>query len=132
MQEKDKAQTLLNDLDERVDKWIDKAEEIFNFAKTAADIFNKGTLEQKKTTLASLGSNLTLRDGKLSIILHKPLKLIEDISKEAKEISERFEPLDVAENKRTLEETYSQSPLVLRQQDSNLRPAGYGCCFRFL
>lgn len=123
MQEKDKAQTLLNDLDERVDKWIDKAEEIFNFAKTAADIFNKGTLEQKKTTLASLGSNLTLRDGKLSIILHKPLKLIEDISKEAKEISERFEPLDVAENKRTLEETYSQSPLVLRRPDSNWRPA---------
>jgi len=52
--------------------------------------------------------------------LEKPLQAIKKASPVVREINEMFEPLKDVENKRTLEEMYSQSPVLLRGQDSNL------------
>jgi len=112
MKEKLHLQELFNDTDSRVDSWIEKAEDVFNFAKVAKTRFENGTQEEKRTILSALGSNLSLRDGKLSITIDKPLLLMERAAGEVKAIHNRLEPLESVENKGTLAGLYSQSPIL--------------------
>ncbi|MBD3360586.1 hypothetical protein GF366_02165 [Candidatus Peregrinibacteria bacterium] len=44
----------------------------FKFATYAKHRFENGTLDDKKTIFQSLGQNFLLKDGKLSVELHKP------------------------------------------------------------
>jgi len=113
--EKIKLHELLNDTDSRVDNWIERAEEVFHFAENARTTFQKGTLEAKRQILAALGSNSLLKDGKLSINVEKPIILMEEVAKGVKELNERLEPPQTVENTGTLEEKYSQSPMMLRR-----------------
>lgn len=119
--EKLKLQELLNDSDKRVDNWIETAEQLFNFAKIAKTKFENGTLEDKKIILSTLGSNLVLKDQNLSILLQKPLLSIEKAAFEVKAISKRFEPLKNSEDKRTMGEIYSQSPVLHGWRESDPR-----------
>ncbi|MGE5445215.1 MAG: hypothetical protein ACM3SR_11545 [Ignavibacteriales bacterium] len=111
------VQELLNDIDTRINKWIRKVEELFDFAKTAKDRFENGTLEEKRAILSDLGSNLQLKDKKLSISIEKPFSLIEEAAKEIRAIHTGLEPQETLKNKSTLAEIYSQSPKLLRQLD---------------
>ena len=51
----------------RADKWNQLTEDAFNFATYARHNFANGSLQEKREILSSLGSNPTLKDGKLSI-----------------------------------------------------------------
>ena len=124
LQEKNHYQELLADADDRVTKWIDRAEEIFNFARDAKLKFETGTAEDRRSILSALGSNLTLKGQKLNISIEKPLVLLEETAREVKSIHQRFEPDQPPINNRTSEEKYLQSPMMLRRQDSNLQPSG--------
>lgn len=117
VKEKFRLQELLNDADIRVNKWIEKAEEVFYFAKTARLRFENGSSDEKRGILSTLGSNLLLKDRKLSISIEKPLLFVESAAKEARAIQERLEPQEILQNKRTLAEIYSQSPKLLRLLD---------------
>lgn len=97
--EKTRLSELLIDTDNRVDKWLDKAEEVFNFAKTAKIRFENGSNEDKREILHNLGSNLLLKDGKLNLSIEAPLILIEKVSGDVKELFERLEPLEISDNK---------------------------------
>ncbi len=108
---------LQNDIDARVNKWVEKAEEIFNFAKTARFRFKNGSIEEKRVILYTLGSNLLLKNKKVNNFIEKSLLLIERAAKEVKAIHERLEPQEILKNKRALAEIYSQSPKLLRQLD---------------
>lgn len=120
IKEKTHLQELLNDTDCRVTKWVSSMEQVFNFAKSAKKVFENGSLDEKRQIFSSLGSNLSLKDKKLTINVQKPLVLIESIASEIKSVSKRLEPLKNPVNKRTLDEIYAQSPMLLRGQDSNL------------
>ncbi|MFC1802328.1 recombinase family protein [Patescibacteria group bacterium] len=121
--EKLRLSNLLKDTDQRIDSWLEKAERYFDFAENVTERFNNGDLEIKKGILFALGSNLLLKDCKITIYLSEPLKIIKKMSSEVKEINRMFEPQKSVENKRTLGDLYSQSPVLLRRQDSNLRPS---------
>ena len=121
-EEKSKYKELLDDSDNSVDNWMEKAEKLFTFAEIAKFRFDTGKLEDKKEVLANLGYNLFLKDNKLSIDVQKPLLMIQKIQPELKKIHQRLEPLKNRINKRTLGEMYSQSPKLLCGQDSNLQP----------
>ncbi|MCD6318713.1 recombinase family protein [Candidatus Aerophobetes bacterium] len=120
LEEKVKLQELLNDSDNRVTKWIDKAETVFNFARDAKKKFEKGSLEEKRQILSALGSNLFLKDKKLRITVEKPFLLIEKAAKEVKVIHERLEPLKKPVNTEEIEKIYSQNP-ILRWVCDNVR-----------
>ncbi|MFA5086007.1 MAG: zinc ribbon domain-containing protein [Candidatus Paceibacterota bacterium] len=113
-QEKEKIKIILENSDEQVNDWAEKATQLFSFAELAKTKFENGSLEDKKTILSCLGSNLSLKDDKLSIELQKPLRLIEKASLEVKTINERLEPVDFSLDKRKMGEIYSQSPMLLR------------------
>jgi site-specific DNA recombinase len=119
-QEKLHFQELLNDTDKRINKWIEKAENVFNFAKEAKSKFESGTPKEKQQILLNLGSNPVLKDQNLSILIQKPLLLVEKAAPEVKKINNYVRTSKNVVKKRDFEVLYSQNPLVQGHQDSNL------------
>lgn len=104
IKEKDKYQELLKETDKRVSNWLEIAERGFNFAERAYNIFMQDSkdpevLEKRKEILASLGSNLSIKDKKLSIYLDDLLFPIKNMSEKLKAEKPRLEPLKSLDNK---------------------------------
>ena len=66
----------LEDTDSRATHWLELAERAFIFANEAKRRFEEGSLEEKREILATLGSNLVLKDRILRIQLQKPFRII--------------------------------------------------------
>ena len=58
--------------------WLEPTRDCFIFANRARLWFSQGKLGQKRLILNSIGSNLLLKDKKLSISLQKPFSIIEE------------------------------------------------------
>jgi len=65
LKEKARLEELSRDTGHRVEQWVQSAEKIFEFACSAPVRFTAGDSTTKKEILASVGSNLTLKDKKL-------------------------------------------------------------------
>jgi len=113
-QEKIRLEELLADSGDRINKHLEKAEQTFLFAEKAKETFENGDIKDKKTILAALGSNLILKDKKLSIVIQKPLFLIEKVAQHVKAINQRLEPLKKRLTNSELEKIYLQNPTLLR------------------
>ena len=120
--ERKRLMGLLEETDKAVDDWLERAEYLFNFAEVGKIRFERGTIEEKKDVLSYLGSNLLLKDRKLRITRKNELIAMEELAKEEKAIRNRLEPLGFGSDKTKLWAEYAQSPMMLRRQDSNLRP----------
>lgn len=112
--EKEQLHSLLNEANKRMDEWLEIADNYFKFASEAKINFEKGDIQIKKNILSALGSNLTLKNGKLNVSLEKPLLLIKGGAKEARDIEIRLEPLKTAEDQAVLSTMYSKSSILLR------------------
>jgi DNA invertase Pin-like site-specific DNA recombinase len=77
LEEKIRLEESLKDGNDNGKKSIELTEKAFVFASRAKDRFQNGLLEDKRTILQGLGSNLLLKDKKLLIQIEKPLILIE-------------------------------------------------------
>lgn len=111
--EKKRFEALLADTGERVQKWLNKADELFAFARDAVDKFNKGTLEDKRYVLSRLGSNLILKDKILTISLEETLIPMKEAAEEARKIEDMLEPVEGVDRTSQLETSYSQNPVML-------------------
>lgn len=129
--EKNHFNGLLNDVDARVDDWLKRAEELYVFASTATKNFAEGSPDQRKEILATLGSNLLLKDGKIVIKGNNRLIHLQNVSEAEKKVSAMFEPLKNGMVEQQKETLYSQSPVLLGGRDSNPRPIGYILSSRF-
>lgn len=61
--------------------WVDTVENTLDFVSRARERFSTGNVETKKMIFKALGSNLLLKDGKLSLDMHSwflPFKKIND------------------------------------------------------
>ena len=121
---KNRLQELLTDSDDRVNKMIARAEKIFNFARDAKTNFETGTLDIKRQTLAELGYNLFLKDGKLQISIQKPLIHIRQAAPVAWQLKRRLEPVKTGGNEAKLEELYSKNAFLGERPDLNRRSSG--------
>ena len=101
---------ILNDTDAGVDDWLQKAEKFFDFAVHAKERFEKGDLMKKKEIIAFLGLNLSIKDKIATIDIQKPLEKIKEKASEARELKERFEPLEMVANKAQFDEVLSENP----------------------
>lgn len=70
-QELSKMDDNLRSTEKRADDWIEITEKAFDFAAHARERFKNGTKKQKRQILMSLGSNFTLKDGKISLTPHE-------------------------------------------------------------
>ena len=71
---------------------IAKAKRAFTLALGIEDVFKKGTVQEKKEVLSELGSNLTIKDKKVSIINAEIYEKIINGLLAAKKENPRFEP----------------------------------------
>ena len=110
MKEKVRLQELLNDTDNRVNKWLEIAEQVFDFAQDARRKFESGTLEEKRQILICLGSNFILKD-----------KIIKEIAPQVRALHTRLEPI---KDRREIEQIYSKNPIWGERGDSNPQHRG--------
>jgi len=104
---------------------LEMSEKAFDFALHAHYWFENGDLDAKRNILSSLGSNLIIKDQKLSIDLQKPFFLIKNYNLTTKSNNGRLEPLKTRINKRKTSVFDAGVPTLLRGQDSNLEPSPY-------
>ncbi len=121
--EKARLWEFIKDSDKRVENWLEIAERGFNFAEKAPIAFSKAdktkNLQAKKEIFSALGSNYTLKDGKLSISLDDLLFPISNMAEEARSVSARLELENQQGNTRDIGELYSKNPVMLRDLESN-------------
>ncbi len=117
--ERDRLKKLLDAVDDRATKWHEKADELFDFARDAAEEFNTGGLEKRRQILSRLGSNLILKDKKLIVDLEETLIPMIEAAKEAKKINDTLEPVEGVDRTSQLEALYEQNPVMLLGLDSN-------------
>lgn len=117
--DKIRLEELMADTGDSVDKRLKKAEEFFDLALNAREIFEGNDLDKQRKTLAKLGSNLILKDKILSISIEKPIIVLESVAKEARVNNRRLEPIKKRLTQRDFEHSYSQNPRLLPGLDSN-------------
>jgi len=112
LKEKDELETKLNATGDQIKEWVELSEKTFNFACYANVWFAKGDLNTKRAIFACLGSNLLLKDKKVSIQLKKPFNFIFEGLPQAEGELARLEPLKMGENKANLKDFASKFPLL--------------------
>lgn len=75
--EKNRSQEQLSKLNTHIDEWTDLTAKTFDFASTAVDKFKNGNINERKTILKAIGSNLTLKDKKLDFQARTPFLMIQ-------------------------------------------------------
>jgi len=111
-QEKNHLQELLEDTDDRVNKLVAKAEKVFTLARDSKKEFETGNLDKKRQILQDIGSNLFLKDRKLSISIEEPLIYIGQAAPIAWQIKRRLEPVKTGDYQAKLEELYSKNAFL--------------------
>ena len=107
------------------DSVLEMSEKTFNFARQARYWFEKGDLQDKREILSSLGSNLLIKDQKLTIDLHKPFLTLKNSLPTIRIENSRLEPVESGSVKRKTSAFDVGIPTLLRGQDSNLEPSPY-------
>ena len=119
LKEKARLDELLIDAGNTAEKRLERAVQYFDFARDARRTFVDGGLDARKKVLADLGSNLVLKDRKLSISIEKPLRALESSAKEARAIHARLGPRKHQLVQPDFESVYSQNPTLLGGLESN-------------
>ena len=112
LKEKTRLEEMFSDRNGNVEKWLEKGERIFNFARYARYWFAHGALKEKFEILKALGSNLILKDKKLQIELKIPFIVIGRVVKEVPSARYGFEPEKSEQNEAKINELYSQIPII--------------------
>lgn len=108
--ERDQIEKQQGNVKENLDRALEATERTFNFCAFALHHFNTGDLRKKRTIFSTIGSNVTLKDKKLSIERLHPFLLIENELRAQRQLTERLEP------KKTLDkqESFQVSALDLQ------------------
>jgi hypothetical protein len=112
LQEKARCFALLNDTDAQITRWADNMETALNFAAHAKEEFEGGDIEKRRSIFLALGSNLILKDKKVSIDLEKTLLPMRRLASAVQDIHAALEPQKDRMKQADFEEIYSQSPTV--------------------
>lgn len=117
LKEKNRCFSLLNDIDAQITRWADNMETALNFAAHAKEEFEGGDLERRRSIFRALGSNLILKDKKVSIDLEKALLPMRRLASAVQDIHAALEPQKHRMKQADFEEIYSQSPTVSALRD---------------
>lgn len=92
--EKLRLNNVFQKIDALADEWSNLSIKTFLFAKTAQEKFANGTIDQQKTILRVIGSNLLLKNGKLDITIRTPFEYIQKVVMELKNKDTSLEPVE--------------------------------------
>ena len=100
MTEKSRLESEIRKVEGRIEDWVELTEKTFHFATYAKYWFEKGDFETKTNILRALGQNFSLKVGKLSIDMPKPLLIIQNSLNLEVIKNIRLEPTILHEDKR--------------------------------
>ncbi len=107
-QDKKYYKDLLDSIDDKMDKFMNKIDEVFKFAVEGREKFkNTKDVTEKRTMLASLNSNLYIKDGKIKILVNTYFKPFIKYSSQIQQDGVKFKPLETPVNKTKTEPTGS-------------------------
>ncbi len=92
IKERDGIKEKLGGSEKKVDQSFEQTERVFNFCTYAKHHFNTGNLQKKREIFSTIGSNITLKDRKLSIQKLEPYLLIERELEAQKKLYDGLEP----------------------------------------
>ena len=101
LKEKAHFMDLLNDAQNNANTWLERADTLFSFAKTAKTRFKNGTITEKKEIIQALGSNLYLKNKSLFIKLSPPFEILKALSPDVMVLNPTFEPLSPSKTPKT-------------------------------
>lgn len=104
---------------------LQRAYKAFEIAVGIGKVFEDGSVEEKREMLTETGSNLTLKEKKLSVTNAELYAAIVRGLLTAKAENEQFEPEKCEADKDETDTFVSVRPTLLREQDSNLQPTPY-------
>lgn len=119
---KNRANSVLNGVDQRIEERIQELSEDLDFCVKARIEFENGSEEKRREIIIRLGSNLTLTNHKLDIVLRKPLEKVAEIAAEVNSVAKRLEPLKNENNSAEFKDFLSNSIVMGGIPDSNRRP----------
>lgn len=119
--EMQKIKEKLNGVEKRANDWMELAVDTFNFACYAKYHFKNGDFETRKSIILGLGSNLTLRDKKVLILLPKHLETIKNSNSYLMVKKVEFEPIKIGLGYTKTASNMDGFCAKLWGQDSNLR-----------
>ena len=102
-------------------KYFELGISILELSQKAKEIYQKATIEEKRTLLNLVFSNLYLNEGKLTVFYTKPFEILANSVIATNKI---FEPPELLENKAKSRDSDPAFCELLRGQDSNLQPTG--------
>ena len=91
IKEKDRIQNEISNVNETFEYSLDESRKVFEFCTFAKKHFNTDDLKKKRAIFSTIGSNITLKDKKLSIERLHPYLLIENELKSQRSLNNRFE-----------------------------------------
>ena len=97
-QEMQNIKEKLEDTEDRAKKWMDLSVRTFNFACYAKYHFENGNPEDKKAILSAFGSNITLKDKKLLILLPKHFEVIQKSNHRLRTLNNPIEPKNFSQD----------------------------------
>ncbi|HEU0050052.1 MAG TPA: recombinase family protein, partial [Nitrososphaera sp.] len=115
LKEKARLEELTQDTGHRVEQWLKLAERTFEFVCSARDRFAQGDFQIKKEILATIGSNLVLKDKKLFVEAKKPFLILETSLARVGTPERAFEPENIRSVQGQKESIRSVYPLGLRE-----------------
>ena len=118
-EELNKIELRIVELKNRTENWTNLAIKTFNFACYAKHHYENGSIEDKKSILIGLSSNLIIKDKKVLISLPKHLELIESGNNKIKELKIKFEPTFTPINKERTGFLQPVRSTLLGDRDSN-------------
>lgn len=105
----------LNEVKVKFDQSIEATDRTFNFCTFARHHFNTDDIQKKRDIFSTIGSNLTLKDKKLSIERLHPYILIENELKSQRELFDSLEPKKKGYSKRK-QEAFEASCISMRRR----------------
>jgi FtsZ-binding cell division protein ZapB len=113
--EKEALSLEINSLKESHDDWFERIEKVFSFTESAQSVFTSGTDQEKRELLSLLGSNLYLKDKKVTIEVKEPFNYIQEMSEILSSQKEMLEPLQSGSTRKEKEAYYTSLPKLLRE-----------------
>jgi len=92
--EKSRLHEELTKMDTHVTEWSNLAVQTFDLVRNIKERFTNGTIEQRKTILRTIGSNLVIFNKKIDITIRNPFEYIQKAVSVINE-GEWLEPIDL-------------------------------------
>ncbi len=120
LEEKRGLEKSLQGVGQQVETCLQQSEQALEFACAVRQQFTKGDFATKKEIVATIGSNLTLKDKILIVEARKPFYLLETSLCHAEGQNEPIEPENTVATQGQKEACASSCPSLCPGEDSNL------------